>query len=105
MTSSKETHTGGCACGAVRYEVHGALRAVIACHCDTCRRTSGHHVAATQAAWDDLRLSSDRGLAWWSSSDYARRGFCRECGGNLFYRRNDSPRVAIMSSTKASKPA
>lgn len=100
MSSSEhEKHTGGCACGAVRYEVHGSLRPVVACHCETCRRTSGHHVAATQAAWGDLRLTSERGLAWYQSSDAARRGFCRECGGNLFFRLNDGPRVAITAGT------
>ncbi len=52
MTSA----TGGCLCGAVRYELQGRLRAVVACHCGQCRRTSGHYVAATAVRHDRLRL-------------------------------------------------
>ena len=29
--------TGSCLCGAVKYEVHGALRLVIVCHCTRVR--------------------------------------------------------------------
>ena len=46
--------TGQCMCGQVRYEVHGPLRDVIACHCAQCRRASSHYVAATAAHPKDL---------------------------------------------------
>ncbi|MBS1269264.1 MAG: hypothetical protein MAG794_00212 [Gammaproteobacteria bacterium] len=87
--------TGGCACGAVRFEASGLMRPVIACHCETCRRTSGHYWAATQAYEDDFRLIKDRGLKWFESSDFARRGFCAECGSSLFFQRHDSNRISI----------
>ena len=48
--------TGGCACGGVRYEVHGKLRDVITCHCVQCRRTSGHFVAATACRRSTFKL-------------------------------------------------
>ena len=100
MSSTEQReHGGGCACGAVRYRVQGPLREVVGCHCETCRRTSGHHVAATHAAWTDLRFEVERGLAWWRSSGFAQRGFCRHCGGNLFYRRDDAVQVAIMAGS------
>lgn len=75
--------TGGCLCGAVRYQVTGDLRPVIACHCQQCRKTSGHHVAATSAARWDVRVEGD--VTWFGSSDTARRGFCGTCGSNLFW--------------------
>lgn len=75
--------TGGCLCGAVRYTVTGELRPVIACHCVQCRKTSGHHVAATSARRDEIAFSGP--VTWYVSSETARRGFCATCGSNLFW--------------------
>lgn len=36
-----EAITGGCNCGAIRYELHRAPIVVAACHCVNCRRQSG----------------------------------------------------------------
>ncbi len=36
--------SGSCLCGAVEYEVRGALRDVIVCHCGECRRMFSVHV-------------------------------------------------------------
>ena len=75
--------TGSCLCGAVTYSVSGPLRPVIACHCRQCRKTSGHHVAATSAAREDIDIKGE--LRWYRSSPKARRGFCPTCGSNLFW--------------------
>ncbi len=93
------TATGRCLCGAVRYEVRGPLRDVSACHCEQCRRTSGHFVAATAARQDDFALVEEGGLAWDQSSADARRGFCRTCGSNLFWRPTAGDRISIMAGT------
>jgi len=75
--------TGGCLCGVVTYRVTGPLRPVVACHCVQCRKSSGHHVAATSCGRDDIEISGD--VTWYQSSDTARRGFCGICGSNLFW--------------------
>ncbi|NRB02616.1 MAG: GFA family protein [Rhodobacteraceae bacterium] len=75
--------TGSCLCGQVRFVVTGPLRPVVACHCVQCRKTSGHHVAATGAARDAVQISGE--VTWYASSDTARRGFCGRCGSNLFW--------------------
>lgn len=82
-TSSKAT--GRCLCGAVQYEVNGALGDAHACHCGQCRRQSGHFVAATSAKRADFKLTEQRGLKWYQSSPLARRGFCGDCGSALFW--------------------
>lgn len=87
--------TGACACGAVRFEAHGPMRPVIACHCGTCRRTSGHYWASTQVYDKNFKLLEDRGLKWFESSDFAHRGFCSECGSSLFFKLNDTNRISI----------
>ena len=85
VSNAKPRATGGCLCGAVRYEVTGPLRDVIVCHCAMCRRTHGHVGAYTAAPKSALRIVEGRGLRWYASSPKARRGFCGECGGTLFY--------------------
>ena len=76
-------NTGSCLCGQIQYCVKGPLRPVVACHCVQCRKTSGHHVAATSAKRSDIEISGD--VTWFSSSDTARRGFCGRCGSNMFW--------------------
>jgi len=75
--------TGSCLCSAVRFAVSGPLRPIIACHCAQCRKTSGHHVAATSARRDHVSVVGD--VTWFQSSATARRGFCGVCGSNLFW--------------------
>lgn len=87
---------GGCLCGAVSYQVHGPLRPVIACHCSQCRKTSGHHVAATAALRKDLTIHGV--VKWFASSDRASRGFCPTCGSNLFWD-NGGDRMSIFAGT------
>lgn len=93
------THTGGCLCGGVRYEIRGALRDVVACHCTQCRRTSGHYAAMTSAALEEFVLTSSATLAWYRSSASAERGFCTVCGGNLFWRPAGEGRLSITAGT------
>lgn len=101
MTSSiqQPRATGGCLCGAVRYEIHGSMRPVVACHCTQCRRTSGHHVAATAVRAEHLRLVYSAGLRWYASNPNARRGFCGRCGSNLFWEPRIGEHVSIMAGT------
>jgi hypothetical protein len=94
--------TGGCLCGAVRYEVRGPLRDVLLCHCEECRRWHGHVSASTAADKNDLVLTEQRGLRWIDSprSDArARRGFCGECGSSLFWDAPDRRTISISAGT------
>ena len=85
MGDTRPARTGGCLCGGVRYEVRGALRPVIMCHCTQCRRVTGHFMAATAARHRDFQLVSAGELKWYRSSPEARRGFCGRCGSTLFW--------------------
>jgi hypothetical protein len=91
--------TGSCLCGAVRYEVAGPLRDVIECHCAMCRKTHGHIGAYTAARKSALTIVESRGLKWYVSSDKARRGFCGECGGTLFYDPLQKDHMSIAAGT------
>ena len=103
--SSITCATGGCLCGEVRYEVNGPMQSIMACHCEQCRRTSGHFVAATAVKGDDVTLTEEKGLRWYHSSDIARRGFCGTCGSSLFWEptpieeSTDLHHISIMAGT------
>jgi hypothetical protein len=79
-----EKLSGGCRCGAVRYEVSAIVRNSI-CHCRDCQRSSG----APMVEWmlvDDDALSVTGETATFESSPGTLRSFCRACGTGLFYR-------------------
>ena len=96
MSSGSDVRAkGSCLCGAVRFEVTGPLRPVIACHCGQCRRWSGHHVSSTAARRDDVRFLEDEALTWYRSSKNAKRGFCRVCGSSMFWSAEDAPHMSI----------
>ena len=87
--------TGRCDCGSVRFCIKNHRKAVTQCHCSQCRRFSGHVWASTHAKMTDVVFEADEGLIWYSSSDFAKRGFCKHCGSSLFYRMNDEDGIGI----------
>jgi hypothetical protein len=91
--------TGRCLCGGVGYQVRGPLRAVVACHCDECRRWTGSVFNATAARREDVAIEDDGALAWYRSSATARRGFCRHCGASLFFDPDGTDRLVICAGT------
>lgn len=88
--SDQQKTTGGCMCGAVRYEAMGKPLYVGHCHCNSCRRHTGAPVV-TVAVFpaDKVRFSqSDRSI--FNSSPGVGRGFCKQCGTPLTWEGNDN---------------
>ena len=81
---------GHCLCGAVAFEAETMRDTLDACHCEQCRRWSGHYWASVNVKREALRFKSgeDR-IGWFQSSDLVRRGFCRTCGSALFWHPNN----------------
>lgn len=86
---------GRCECGQVAFEVSQIRDNVTICHCQQCRRTSGHLWAATHAKFEDVIFTTSTGLKWFQSSEWAKRGFCQNCGSSLFYRMNEEEGIGI----------
>lgn len=85
MTTSMTTLTGGCHCGAVRYEVTGEPLTHALCHCSDCRRHSGAPVVGwTMYLKNSLKLTKGNPKLY-ESSEHGRRQFCPTCGTGLFY--------------------
>jgi len=82
----KQTYTGGCQCGKVRYEVAVDLaNPVIACNCSRCGRL-GSLLAFAPAA-DFKLLSGEAGLTDYQFNRHAiRHLFCATCGIQSFAR-------------------
>ena len=75
--------TGQCLCGAVSYTAEDVETEVHSCHCGQCRRWSGASVMA--AGVSSVEFSGAEHIKRYDSSAWAQRGFCTECGANLFY--------------------
>ncbi|MDE0588974.1 GFA family protein [Halocynthiibacter sp. C4] len=89
-------HTGSCLCGAITFEISGALTAPDACHCTMCRKTSGHFWASTDIDKSALNITDASSLKWFQSSAKVRRGFCETCGSSLFWEPlNNSGKIAV----------
>jgi hypothetical protein len=90
---------GQCLCGGVQFSVNGPLREVVYCHCKMCRRSTGHLVAATACAVPHLDITRADSLRWYQSSATAKRGFCGDCGSNLFWWPASNSHVSILAGT------
>jgi hypothetical protein len=83
---------GRCLCGGIRYSVHGELRDVTDCHCERCRRFTGHHMAATSALVDEIDTDdADSLLRWFWPVPEAGYAFCSRCGSSLFWESTADP--------------
>ncbi|MBL8393466.1 MAG: GFA family protein [Candidatus Accumulibacter sp.] len=79
--------TGGCLCGAVRYESSVPPVMTGNCHCRDCQRASGSAYAPTLFApsaavtiTGEVKYFTNKG----SSGRAVSRGFCPGCGSQLF---------------------
>lgn len=87
MSQNPVTFTGGCLCGALRYEVRGAPRGMGYCFCADCRRASGSgFIPFINVEAHDVRFTGPtrRHVARAARGGDAVRNFCPECGGLVF---------------------
>ncbi len=95
MTSHADTLTGGCQCGAVRYALRSEPTGASICHCRMCQKAFGNYFAPFTG--DRLKdLAWKRGApAIFKSSELVERGFCRDCGTPLTYRKIEKDRISV----------
>jgi hypothetical protein len=80
--------TGGCNCGAVRFEVTAPLVGASYCHCRRCQRRTGAAASPNaRAAPGSFRLlSGEDRLRAWKPPEGWEKWFCGDCGSSLFSR-------------------
>jgi hypothetical protein len=101
--------TGGCNCGAVRFEVTQPFEGAVYCHCTRCQRRSGAAASANaRTSPEAFRViqGEDR-LRSWDPPDGASKFFCGDCGSALFSRGPGSVgiRLGALDSDPGVRPA
>jgi hypothetical protein len=78
--------TGGCGCGAVRFEVSEPLVAAVYCHCKRCQRRTGSAFAASaRVEPGSFRIvSGEQLVATWAPEEGFEKAFCSACGSALY---------------------
>ena len=79
--------TGGCQCGAVRYEISAPPLSVYVCHCRECRRQSASAFGISViVSGDAFTLTQGKVRTWRRPTDSGRVldcMFCVECGSRI----------------------
>lgn len=77
--------TGGCRCGAVRYEAGGEIAHHALCHCRDCQMAHGAPVVAWIAAKSgDFRITKGAAVTY-EGEGGSIRSFCGTCGTPLSF--------------------
>ena len=88
MSQVPSSFSGGCACGAIRYECLHAPVAMFKCHCRDCQHASGTgHFPSVFVSKKDFHVNKGQPrihVVTAASGASAHRAFCAECGSPLF---------------------
>lgn len=100
--------TGGCLCGAIRYEVSVPVEKLIACHCTDCQRTSGTG-ASFNAVMPSSALRFTRGKTRVfskpsDSGNLLHRHFCGDCGSPIYSQRANAPDFLVLKAGSLDHP-
>ena len=98
--------SGGCACGAVRYQLKSAPFDAGWCHCRTCQLNSGAPamVFASVPTDDFVIVAGEDKVKRFKSSSFGHRLFCGECGTPLLMRVDHQPETADFSVATLDEP-
>jgi hypothetical protein len=85
--------TGGCNCGAVRFELSEPFVSASYCHCTRCQRRTGAAASPNgRAAPGSFRVvAGEEHIGVWAPEGGAAKHFCRLCGSHLYSRVEGDP--------------
>jgi len=79
---SEATLKGQCLCGAVTVEIEPTRPVLGACHCGMCRKWNSGPLMAIHTT---APIKAEGPVKTYTSSRWAERAFCSECGSSLWY--------------------
>ncbi len=88
-------YTGQCLCGAIRFQYIGPMGPITLCHCSQCRRAHGSAFSAS-APVQTLRfqyIAGEEQVREYESRPGKFRGFCVNCGSQLYSRVDAIPGI------------
>jgi hypothetical protein len=90
--------TGGCNCGAVRFEISESLRGAGYCHCTRCKRRTGTAAAPSAAVKPGTFriVSGEDQIRRWNAGDGNDKAFCGTCGSALFSQNPDNREIMFL---------
>ena len=87
--------TGGCSCGAIRYEIASFPLLLYSCNCTDCQTASGSAFGLSMpVATKDFRILQGGPKGWCRASPTGvdvTSWFCSDCGGRLYGERKTRP--------------
>jgi hypothetical protein len=96
MNSQHVQIEGGCLCGAVRYHSKKPPIRGFYCHCTVCQKNYGGLFQATlQFRGSDFEITQGS-PKYYRASEFARRGFCAQCGSPLLFTYEGNPDVWVL---------
>ena len=109
---SEPALSGGCLCGAVRFEVRPPLGVAGYCHCTRCQRRTGA-AASPQARVEPGSVTVTQGakhVREYTPDDGFAKAFCSSCGASLWARDPDedepfSVRLGAFDSDPGVRPS
>jgi hypothetical protein len=103
-----EAVTGGCACGAIRYEVTEPFVSSNYCHCTRCQRRTGAGASANaRTAEGSFRITRGEDLVktWEPDGGGFSKSFCSNCGSALFsFNRDTGGEIGVRLGTVDGDP-
>jgi len=102
-------YTGGCACGAIRYEISAEPAFSNHCQCRDCQQTSGagHGSYLTFASRRDVKLTG-KATGWdmvGDSGNVKTRSFCPVCGAPVYLGFSAMPDLFTIHAASLDEPA
>jgi hypothetical protein len=109
MAQISTPFSGGCACGAIRYQSTAEPVLMLHCHCRDCQRSSGSPFASfVVVPAEAFKLVQGTPSFYATSSEAGgktRRGFCPECGSPVYGKPDAVPHIVAIRAGSLDDPS